>query len=115
MVHTHREENHLPFRPPSSNQSLIKYDFHYDGKVASWDDIKVIYERDKQETLRCCPKLTKKHINPNGFMKMKVKYATQTLSHTVASTVSTYVSLSALPPSAVGTAELISNFHNIFD
>ncbi len=107
------------FNPPhlikAVRNNLIKYNFHYNGKVASWDDIKVIYERDKQQTLRSCPKLTEKHINPNDFMKMKVKYATQTLSHTVASTISTYVSLNALPPSAVGTAELISNFDNIFD
>ena len=87
----------------------------YETKVASWDDIKVVYERDKQQTLRCCPKLTQKHLNLNGFQKMKVKLATQVMSQTVASTLSTYVALGALPPSAIGTAELISNFDNIFD
>ena len=98
--------------------NLMKYDFHFGKnvkKVASWEDIQVIYERDRTQNLRCCPKLTEKHINPNGFMKMKVKLATQTISQTVASTMSTYISLGALPPSAMGTAELISNFDNIFD
>ena len=94
---------------------LMKYDFHFNGKIASWDDIKVVYNRDQQQSLRCCPKLTKKHINPNGFEKMRVKYATQVLSQTVASTLLTYVSLGALPPNTSGTAELISKFDNLFD
>ena len=46
---------------------------------------------------------------------MRVKYATQVLSQTVASTLLTYVSLGALPPNASGTAELISKFDNLFD
>lgn len=29
------------------------------------------------------PKLTNKHISRNGFQKMRAKYATQALSHTV--------------------------------
>jgi hypothetical protein len=46
---------------------------------------------------------------------MKVKYATQILSHSVSATMLTYVSLNALPAAAAGTAELISNFDKIFD
>ena len=42
---------------------------------------------------------------------MKVKYATQTLSHTVAAAISMYVSVGAMPASA----EFISKFHLIFD
>ena len=116
------------FDPPhlikAIRNNLINYNFIYETKVASsiyktkvasWDDIKVVYERDKQQTLRCCAKLTQKHLNPNGFQKMKVKLATQGMSQTVASTLSTYVALGALPPSAIGTAELKSNFGNIFD
>lgn len=95
--------------------NLMKYNFHFDGKVASWDHIQVVYNRDQQQPIRCCPKLTQRHLNPNGFEKMKVKYATQVLSHTVASTLLTYVSLGALPTVAAGTAELLSNFDNIFD
>ena len=107
------------FDPPhlikAVRNNLLKHDFHFDGKVASWDDIKTVYHRDKQQSLRCCPKLTQKHISPNGFTKMKVKYATQVMSHTVGSTLCMYIALGALPPSAVGTAELIANMDNIFD
>ena len=95
--------------------NLIKHNFHFSGKIASWDDIKVVYNRDQQQSLRCCPKLTKKHISPNGFEKMKVKYATQVLSQTVASTLLTYIALNAISPTATGTAELISKFDNLFD
>ena len=95
--------------------NLINYNFQFNGKVASWTDVKVLYERDSTLSIRCCPKLTEKHINPNGFTKMKVKYATHALSHTVAAAISMYVSLGALPLSAAGTAEFISMFDKIFD
>ena len=93
----------------------MKYNFQFDGKVASWDYIQVMYDRDQQQPIRYCPKLSQRHLNPNGFEKMKVKYDSQVLSHTVASKLLTYVSLGALPPAASGTAELLSNFDNIFD
>jgi transposase-like protein len=54
--------------------NLMKYDFHFGGKVACWDDILSMYERDKTLAIRCCPKLTNKHLHLNGFTKMKVKY-----------------------------------------
>ena len=66
----------------------VVYNFIYETNVASWDDIKVVYERGKQQTLRCFLKLTQKHLNPNGFRKMKVKLANQVMSQTVASTLS---------------------------
>ena len=95
--------------------NLMKYDFHFGVKIASWQDVKNLYDRDSLMSIRCCPKLTEKHINPNGFTKMKVKLATQVLSHTVAAAISTYVSLGALPASAAGTAEFITAFDKIFD
>ena len=107
------------FDPPhiikAVRNNLINYEFHYDGKVASWKDIEALYKRDSELTIRCCPKLSDNHIHPNGFKKMKVKYATQVLSHTVSAAILTSVSLGALPTSAAGTAELISKFDLIFD
>ena len=63
--------------------NLINYDFHFDGKVASWSDIKALYTIDSKNQYRCCQKLTNQHIFPNGFQRMKVKYAAQVLSHTL--------------------------------
>ena len=95
--------------------NLIKYDFHFDGKVASWKDIEALYNIDSKNSIRCCPKLTSNHLYPNGFQKMKVKFATQVLSHTVSSAMLMATSGGLLPPSAVGTAELIAQFDTIFD
>ena len=46
---------------------------------------------------------------------MKVKYATQILSHTVAASLFMYNSVGGLSPSAAGTAEFIFKFDSIFD
>ena len=46
---------------------------------------------------------------------MKVKYATQVISHTVAASLCTYVSVGVLSSSAMGTAEFLSKFNSIFD
>ncbi len=46
---------------------------------------------------------------------MKVKYATQVLSHTVLAAISTYVSLGKLPSAACGTAELLMKLDQTFD
>ena len=73
-----------------------------------------MYEQDKTLSICCCPKLTDRHMYLNGFTKMKVKYATQVLSHSVVAIILMSVSLNALPQNAAVTAELVSNF-DIFD
>jgi hypothetical protein len=95
--------------------NLLKYDFHFNGKVASWKDIVALYEIDSKNSIRCCPKLTIQHLHPNGFTKMKVKLATQVLSHTVSATILMAVSGGLLPASSTGTAELLSLFDETFD
>ena len=107
------------FDPPhlikAVRNNLINYDFHFGQQIARWNDILTMYERDKSQTIRSCPKLTNKHVHLTGFTKMKVKYATQILSHTVSATILTYSSLGALPSTAAGTAVLVANFDKIFD
>ena len=46
---------------------------------------------------------------------MRVKYATQVLSSTVAAGLETYLTLGCLPTEAVGTIEFISFFDKLFD
>ncbi|CAH1382988.1 unnamed protein product, partial [Tenebrio molitor] len=43
-----------------------------------------MYNNDKMYDKRGVPKLTDSHISPHNFEKMKVKYAAQVLSATVA-------------------------------
>ena len=54
-------------------------------------------------------------MHPNNFQKMKVKLATQVMSHTVAASLCMYVSVGALDSTAMGTAEVIQKFDSIFD
>lgn len=57
-------------------------------KYASWEAIQAAYEIDKfsprRQRWRLLEKLTDKHIYPALIPKMKVKYAVQVLSHSVA-------------------------------
>lgn len=64
--------------------------FAFEDQRTSWLYVKQFYESDKKQTCRCAPKLTNSHIFPNNFEKMKVKLATQVLSNTVVSGMSTY-------------------------
>ena len=84
----------------SIRNNLVKYDFEYDTHVAKWSDIENLYSKDEKEPLRLAPKLSEKYVNLTGFSKMKVKLATQVLSHTVAAAINTYVRFHALPLSA---------------
>ncbi|XP_039308609.1 uncharacterized protein LOC120358419 [Solenopsis invicta] len=63
-----------------------KFKKESERQFASWNDIITVYEIDKYSFLkqRQMPKLTNKHIFPNCIPKMRVKYATQVISHTVA-------------------------------
>ena len=109
----------LMFDPPHLlkcvRNNLMKHVFKFGQLTATWKDIKDFYEKDKELTIRAAPKLTERHINPNNFCKMKVKYASQILSHTVAASLCTYVSIGGLPSAAMGTAEFVSKFDSVFD
>ena len=109
----------LMFDPPHLmkcvRNNLMKYTIKFDNYQAQWEDIEAFYNNDKELPIRAAPKLTDKHIRPNNFEKMKVKYATQILSHTVAASLCMYVSVGALSPSAMGTAEFLSKFDSLFD
>ncbi len=99
----------------SVRNNLMKYNFEFGNHVAKWAHIKEFFVKDEKLPIRMALKLTEKHLNPNGFTKMKVKLATQVLSHSVAAALNTYVSLQGLPGDAIGTAQLIEKFDKIFD
>ena len=109
----------LMFDPPHLikcvRNNLMKYSFQFGQHVATWKDIEAVYEKDSSLPIRSTPKLTEKQIHPNNFQKMKVKLATQVLSHTVAASLCMHVSVGALPSSAMGTAEFIQKFDSVFD
>ena len=114
-----KKKYYLIFDPPHLikciRNNLMKYTFRFGQHTAKWEDIVAFYNKDKELPIRAAPKLTDKHIKPNNFAKMKVKYATQILSHTVAASICMYVSVGGLPSSAMGTAECILKFDSLFD
>ena len=109
----------LMFDPPHLikcvRNNLMKYCFRFGQYVAAWKDIEDLYEKDSALPIRSAPKLTEKHIHPTNFNKMRVKLATQVLSHTVAASLCMYASLGGLPSTAMGTAELVLKFDSVFD
>ena len=61
--------------------------------MASWKDIRRLHEYDEKRSLKLCPRLTHRHVNDLRFAsRMKVRYATQVLSHSVASSLNYLVS-----------------------
>ena len=92
---------YIIFDPPhllkSLRNNLLKYNFWFENKIASWDHIKTFYNKEREKPIRTTPKLTSKHIDPNGFMKMKVKFASQVFSHSVSAGMLLYVSFGGLP------------------
>jgi hypothetical protein len=87
----------------------------YFGKTTDWKYIVNFYENDRGLKNRMAPKLCKSHVEPTKFERMRVKYATQVLSATVAAALETYVNLNALPKEALGTTEFVRHFNNLFD
>src|SRR5258705_11753989 len=93
----------------------MKHKFIFGDKEACWSDIEAVYELDKQQTLRLAPRVSDCHMHPNGFMKMRVKYAVQVLSHTTAAMLNAHISWGNLTGKAMGTVEFINRFDNLFD
>lgn len=110
---------HFMFDPPhllkAVRNNLFSNVFQYQNKTTNWKYIREFYEKDKEMPFRLAPKLSEKHMNPTAFKKMKVKFATQVLSHSVASAISTYVSLKALPEDAMDTVYIIDKFDKLMD
>ena len=110
---------YVPHLLKATRNNLLKYDIGFVSKrksfTARWKYLEKVFEKDSSFKFRSMPKLTSKHINPSNFDKMKVKYATQVLSHTVAAALYTHISSETLPQDAEGTAEFIDLFDNLFD
>jgi len=60
----------------------------------SWQYIEKLFEIDKEKINRLVPKVAQDtHIYPNNFQRMKVKYAVQVLSFSVASAINSMIAL----------------------
>lgn len=98
-----------------TRDNLLKYNIEFGNKVASWAHIVEFYNRDNKQWIKMAPKLSKNHIEPTSFQKMKVKYAVQIFSNRVAAGMCTQMSSGFLPSAAVGTIDFIDHFDKLFD
>ena len=106
----------IPHLLKSTRNNLQKYDIQFDDdKLAKWDHIYSFFETDQKLTLRYGHKLTKHHFELTSFSKMKVCYAAQVLSRTVAAGIYTHCSLGKMPGEAVHTAEFVERIDSLFD
>ena len=76
--------------------TLLKQDISAGGKKASWNDIRLFYHQDKAKQMRSAPRLTNVHVEPGAFKKMKVRYALQIFSRSVAAGLTLYTSFGKL-------------------
>lgn len=96
--------------------NLLKYNFLFDiNKIVSWKYIVDFYNKDSKQWIKMAPNLTKCHLEPNGFQRMKVKYAVQVFSNRVAAGMCTQMSYGSLPSEAVGTIDFIEKIDKLFD
>jgi len=82
------------FDPPhlfkSVRNNLLKYVFQIgeNGQYVDLQYIQRFYDCNSKQALRLCPKLTMRHMEVTNFSKMKVSYAVQIFSKSVALKVS---------------------------
>lgn len=99
----------------SIRNHFITKRYEWDGQHTDFSYVKNIYEFFKERNLKLTWKLTKSHISPSPFEKMKVKYASQLLSASTAAAIGTFIVAGTLPTAALGTMSFVEKFDEIFD
>lgn len=74
-----------------------------------------LYDIDKKNEMRLAPKLTDCHIAPNNFEKIKVRYAAQVLSATVAAALQKLIISNSISNDALATVDFIRKMSDLFD
>ena len=95
--------------------NLHKHGFTYEGGCAKWSHLEEFYEIDSSSENRLAPKLTRCHFDLTDISKMKVRLATQILSHSVYAGIKTLIDLKKMPPEAIETANFVKYCNDMFD
>ena len=85
------------------------------NKFARWQDFVKLVTLDGKSDLRIVPKLNMNHIDLILGRNMKVNIAAQTLSHSAAVGIRTYVRLGMMPAKSLDTAEFMERVNAMFD
>ncbi|RVE51568.1 hypothetical protein evm_003700 [Chilo suppressalis] len=87
-----------------------------ENKTAKWEHLELLLkENPGYRGMRLIPKLTDCHIVPQRIPKMKVKYASQVFSQTVANNMGYLADKGILPEACRDTADLLLFFDKLFD
>ncbi len=103
--------------------NLMKYDFVIKKKIGNmyvdkkirWLHVLNFFNKDRRLTTRMAPKLTTLHVFVKDYSKMKVKLATQVLSHSVYAGMMAMISSNIIKPDAITTANFVKNIDTLFD
>ena len=93
----------------------MKSNYRYDDVDIKWEYVVDFYNKDKVMSIMMVPKLTDRHITFPPFGAMRVNFAAQVLSHSVAAGINTLCSLKEMPDEASKTAEFIETFDELFN
>ena len=106
----------IPHIIKNLRNNMINYDITTaDHNTVSFQVLRKLYDLEKRNSLRLCPKLTDGHFDIKPFKKMKVSLATQVLSHSVATALRTYVQFKQLDTFALQTADFVERIDKLFD
>lgn len=83
-------------------------------QIASWEDVKTLYELDRTGCHRFLPKITEQHIKPTK-LKMKVCNATQVFSQTYGEVMLHCAENKQIPAKSCGTAQFLLFINDLFD
>jgi hypothetical protein len=95
--------------------NLVNIGFIIDEMEISWEVFTRLYNIELTRSNRMCPKLTDNHFALTPLSKMKVKYATQVLSHSVFAAITSYVELGVMKQEDLPAANFARRMDRIFD
>lgn len=95
--------------------NLKKNGFLVDGESVAWQHVQDFYEKDSSKPIRLAPRLTHRHLTLPPFSPLRVKLATQVLSHSVASGMKVMIQWGVIDQGCAATAEFIESFDQLFN
>ena len=95
--------------------NFVKHGLIVNKQSVEWQYVTQFCEFNKANLIRMAPKLQDKHITLPPFSAMRVNFAAQVLSHSVAAGISTLSVLGHLDEEAKHTASFIEMFHQMFN
>lgn len=107
----------VPHLYKSIRNQLLKYDILYDdNKVASWNDVRLLWQLENNKATIVACKLSEKHINPNNFDRMKCRLALQVFSRRVSAALLTAGTTAGInSKTVIHTTEFFTTLNDSFD